>query len=283
MLIFPSHNQALSIFPIGNGNGQIGNASISDDEDSDDDIEFVLPKDEEDVLETLVRSGLAAPVTRETANDEPQSLLDRLDRKELTITERRCQYDVKGNSSVASNQIVPLGNGNGHGSGVLSPPSRGTDSCSEPEDMERLHPGSTATPVNGSDLVDRPNGIPSSLGSQKPLVRKRRTRKTISPDDPAEALTEMSVRGLNLFRYATVNDGLYECVECSKDGGQKTFKNKYSFQRHAFLYHEGQQRKVFPCPVCSKEFSRPDKMKNHWRMTHGVAAAATAALQFKLV
>ena len=24
---------------------------------------------------------------------------------------------------------------------------------------------------------------------------------------------------------------------------QKTFKNKYSFQRHAFLYHEGTQRK----------------------------------------
>lgn len=25
---------------------------------------------------------------------------------------------------------------------------------------------------------------------------------------------------------------------------------------------------VFPCPVCRKEFSRPDKMKNHMKMTH---------------
>ncbi|PBC28413.1 Protein tramtrack, alpha isoform [Apis cerana cerana] len=40
------------------------------------------------------------------------------------------------------------------------------------------------------------------------------------------------------------------------------------FQRHAFLYHEGHQRKVFPCPVCGKEFSRPDKMKNHMKTVH---------------
>uniref|UniRef100_A0A182QAY5 C2H2-type domain-containing protein n=1 Tax=Anopheles farauti TaxID=69004 RepID=A0A182QAY5_9DIPT len=99
-------------------------------------------------------------------------------------------------------------------------------------------------------------------------IQKRRTRKTISPTDPAEALTEMSVRGLNLFRYATINAGIYQCLVCAKEGVQKTFKNKYSFQRHAFLYHEGNQRKVFPCPVCHKEFSRPDKMKNHHRMTH---------------
>ena len=48
----------------------------------------------------------------------------------------------------------------------------------------------------------------------------------------------------------------------------KSFKNKYSFQRHAFLYHEGKQRKVFPCPVCLKEFSRPDKMKQHLKQVH---------------
>jgi hypothetical protein len=27
-------------------------------------------------------------------------------------------------------------------------------------------------------------------------------------------------------------------------------------------------RKVFPCPVCSREFSRPDKMKNHMKSVH---------------
>lgn len=74
--------------------------------------------------------------------------------------------------------------------------------------------------------------------------------------------------GLNLFRYASVQEGLYKCTECEKSDVLKTFKNKYSFQRHAFLYHEGQQRKVFPCPVCQKEFSRPDKMKNHMKTVH---------------
>ncbi|XP_053679421.1 vascular endothelial zinc finger 1-like [Anopheles nili] len=108
-----------------------------------------------------------------------------------------------------------------------------------------------------------PDKPPSQL-----MLKKRRTRKTISSNDPAESLTEMSVRGLNLFRYATINEGMYQCLECAKEGIDKTFKNKYSFQRHAFLYHEGKQRKVFPCPVCTKEFSRPDKMKNHLRMTH---------------
>lgn len=78
----------------------------------------------------------------------------------------------------------------------------------------------------------------------------------------------MSVRGLNLFRYASISDGVYQCTECAKDDIQKTFKNKYSFQRHAFLFHEGHQRKVFPCPVCGKEFSRPDKMKNHMKTVH---------------
>jgi C2H2-type zinc finger len=108
---------------------------------------------------------------------------------------------------------------------------------------------------------------PSSGSGQKSL-RRRIRRKHNSPDDQAEALTEMSVRGLNLFRYASIQDGVYKCTECAKESVQKTFKNKYSFQRHAFLYHEGTQRKVFPCPVCRKEFSRPDKMKNHMKMTH---------------
>lgn len=108
---------------------------------------------------------------------------------------------------------------------------------------------------------------PSLIGAGK-TFRRRIRRKHNSPDDKAEALTEMSVRGLNLFRYASVVDGVYKCTECAKESIQKTFKNKYSFQRHAFLYHEGTQRKVFPCPVCSKEFSRPDKMKNHMKMTH---------------
>lgn len=113
----------------------------------------------------------------------------------------------------------------------------------------------------GGCYPDQPAGRP-------PPVRRRVRRRATSSSDPAEQLTEMSVRGLNLFRYASVSEGLWKCMECAKADILKTFKNKYSFQRHAFLYHEGHQRKVFPCPVCAKEFSRPDKMKNHMKMVH---------------
>ena len=57
----------------------------------------------------------------------------------------------------------------------------------------------------------------------------------------------------------------------------KHFKNKYSFQRHAFLYHEGAARKVFPCSICQKEFSRPDKMKQHLKQAHEGHPKATSA------
>ncbi|XP_065335225.1 protein tramtrack, alpha isoform-like isoform X2 [Cloeon dipterum] len=113
----------------------------------------------------------------------------------------------------------------------------------------------------GGDLMVTPP-------TPKQNVRRRARRRTSSAHDPAEQLTEMSVRGLNLFRYASVSEGVYKCIECEKANMVKTFKNKYSFQRHAFLYHEGHQRKVFPCPVCGKEFSRPDKMKNHMKTVH---------------
>ncbi|XP_011179300.1 protein tramtrack, alpha isoform isoform X1 [Zeugodacus cucurbitae] len=109
----------------------------------------------------------------------------------------------------------------------------------------------------------------SGATPRRPVQRRRIRRKAQSTiDDQAEHLTEMSVRGLDLFRYARINEGVYQCTECAKEDLQKTFKNKYSFQRHAFLYHEGKVRKVFPCTLCGKEFSRPDKMKNHLKMAH---------------
>lgn len=121
---------------------------------------------------------------------------------------------------------------------------------------------STTCAGNTSSATSTPN-------LSRPVQRRRVRRKANSnPDDPAEHLTEMSVRGLDLFRYASISEGVYQCTECAKENIQKTFKNKYSFQRHAFLYHEGIYRKVFPCPVCGKEFSRPDKMKNHLKTTH---------------
>lgn len=123
------------------------------------------------------------------------------------------------------------------------------------------------------EMKPSPLGLVGGCFSEPPPARPTPTRRRVrrratSSSDPAEQLTEMSVRGLNLFRYASVSEGVYKCMECAKADILKTFKNKYSFQRHAFLYHEGHQRKVFPCPVCSKEFSRPDKMKNHMKTVH---------------
>ncbi|XP_053601903.1 protein tramtrack, alpha isoform isoform X3 [Plodia interpunctella] len=132
----------------------------------------------------------------------------------------------------------------------------------------RGHPSMQAS-TSSEYQTDSLNNNTTGNQMQRPVSRRRiRRRANSASNDPAEQLTEMSVRGLNLFRYASVNEGVYQCTECAKENIQKTFKNKYSFQRHAFLYHEGQQRKVFPCPVCCKEFSRPDKMKNHMKTTH---------------
>lgn len=131
---------------------------------------------------------------------------------------------------------------------------------------------SSASPASrnaggGANATSNVGAMSAPSGRQAPKRRMRR-RATSQSQDPAEQLTEMSVRGLNLFRYASISEGVYQCTECAKLDIQKTFKNKYSFQRHAFLYHEGHQRKVFPCPVCAKEFSRPDKMKNHMKTVH---------------
>ncbi|KAK0097529.1 hypothetical protein PV326_001234 [Microctonus aethiopoides] len=128
--------------------------------------------------------------------------------------------------------------------------------------------GGTQTPSTNASNANQTEGAMSAPTGRQVPKRRMRRRATSQSQDPAEQLTEMSVRGLNLFRYASINEGVYQCTECAKLDIQKTFKNKYSFQRHAFLYHEGHQRKVFPCPVCGKEFSRPDKMKNHMKTVH---------------
>lgn len=127
---------------------------------------------------------------------------------------------------------------------------------------------SPAPTTNSSSTSGHQIGTMSAPPGRQVPKRRMRRRATSHSQDPAEQLTEMSVRGLNLFRYASISEGVYQCTECAKVDIQKTFKNKYSFQRHAFLYHEGHQRKVFPCPVCGKEFSRPDKMKNHMKTVH---------------
>ena len=79
----------------------------------------------------------------------------------------------------------------------------------------------------------------------------------------------IKVRGLDLMRYGRLDNGVYKCIECERIQISKTFKTSYSFQRHAYLYHEGSPKR-FPCPVCAKEFSRPDKRKSHLKEKHGM-------------
>jgi len=125
-----------------------------------------------------------------------------------------------------------------------------------PSDFSREGKGSGSGSSSGSVHSPNPNaGTRGNLASQ--------------PGTDPESLQDMSVRGLDLLKYAHIaSDGSYRCIQCEKVQIVKSFKNKYSFQRHAFLYHEGTNRKVFPCPVCQKEFSRPDKMKQHLKQVH---------------
>ena len=132
-----------------------------------------------------------------------------------------------------------------------------SDTEKERGDKERERERERPSP-KGSGSVQSPNpnaGTRGNLASQ--------------PGTDPESLQDMSVRGLDLLKYAHIaSDGSYRCIQCEKVQIMKSFKNKYSFQRHAFLYHEGTNRKVFPCPVCQKEFSRPDKMKQHLKQVH---------------
>lgn len=193
-----------------------------------------------------------------------------------------------GSSGSNSNAASPQNNGNGIGltnsenlppvpllipkkealsrSGSVDHPNNNNNNKDGGKDQANATPNANSS-MDGSDGVNSDVTMTPSSGRQ-PQRRRARRRAASSSQDPAEQLTEMSVRGLNLFRYASVTEGVYKCMECAKVDVIKTFKNKYSFQRHAFLYHEGCQRKVFPCPVCAKEFSRPDKMKNHMKTVH---------------
>ncbi|XP_073848965.1 uncharacterized protein isoform X2 [Musca autumnalis] len=130
-------------------------------------------------------------------------------------------------------------------------------------------------PANGNNNNNNNgnNNVVLSTGKQK---RKRKTR-SVCADEQGEYLEKMSVRGLDIQRYEHIIDGVSYCLVCAKNDVYKTFKNKYSFQRHAYLFHEGDNRKIFACPICNKEFSRPDKMKMHKKDKHGDMPVAETA------
>ncbi|XP_016988861.2 uncharacterized protein LOC108051311 isoform X3 [Drosophila rhopaloa] len=111
--------------------------------------------------------------------------------------------------------------------------------------------------------------VPKSGSAAAAKQKRKRKTRVIADDEQGEYLEKMSVRGLDIARYEHIIDGVAYCLVCAKNDIFKTFKNKYSFQRHAYLFHEGQNRKIFACPICNKEFSRPDKMKMHKKDKHG--------------
>lgn len=230
---------------------------------------FSIPTDDVNMNSTQGFGTVSCIITE--PESPPQKIRFRVKPvNQLQSTSNALQQSQHGNlvaqkttrSSVANannNNKVSVSGGNAVTPNFLS------NQLASQQQRPQPNPDSLLVQNANTETITTESTTPSSRQPQRRRVR----RKANSPsDDQAEHLTEMSVRGLDLFRYAKIFDGIYQCTECAKENIQKTFKNKYSFQRHAFLYHEGTQRKVFPCPVCSKEFSRPDKMKNHMKTTH---------------
>ncbi|XP_055716542.1 protein tramtrack, alpha isoform isoform X2 [Phlebotomus papatasi] len=216
--------------------------STSDDGNRESMAGYVVPKQEsKDGKSIKIRVN---PITQTTAMSLPNAL-------------QQLQHDSLNNNSPTLEGASSPQSHSSPATLAMTPPAE-TPATSSSVASATTTTASTTTTIS----------TPTSGSTRQPVRRRIRRKANSAVDDPAEQLTEMSVRGLNLFRYASINEGVYQCTECAKDNIQKTFKNKYSFQRHAFLYHEGTQRKVFPCPVCGKEFSRPDKMKNHMKTTH---------------
>ena len=181
--------------------------------------------------------------------------------KESSRESREATKEKESPLEIASDSLVS-------GAGNVS----GSSSSSGSRDWS----GSGSSPSPGASIASMASmAPPPAKSSPGPGLHSPSTHTgtrgnlASQPGAEAESLQDMSVRGLDLLKYAHIaSDGSYRCIQCEKVQIVKSFKNKYSFQRHAFLYHEGNNRKVFPCPVCQKEFSRPDKMKQHLKQVH---------------
>nr|XP_053646578.1 protein tramtrack, alpha isoform-like isoform X1 [Cherax quadricarinatus] len=138
-----------------------------------------------------------------------------------------------------------------------------------PSGVSMLQEGLGLPSLGGMVGFGNPNITPSvSIDLPEPAV--------ISVEEAASGVQMgIKVRGLDLMRYGRLEDGVYKCSECERIHIPKTFKTSYSFQRHAYLYHEGRPKR-FPCPVCGKEFSRPDKRKSHLKEKHGLFQTETS-------
>nr|XP_029707670.1 protein tramtrack, alpha isoform-like [Aedes albopictus] len=102
------------------------------------------------------------------------------------------------------------------------------------------------------DSFEDPNGSNGHLTPSRQPARRRARRKNLTTDDQAEALTEMSVRVYGVCQGERPED----------------FQEQVQLPAARLPVPRGCPAEVFPCPVCNKEFSRPDKMKNHLKTTH---------------
>uniref|UniRef100_A0A1S4GIA2 Uncharacterized protein n=1 Tax=Anopheles gambiae TaxID=7165 RepID=A0A1S4GIA2_ANOGA len=211
----------LSIFPINlekkdrSTNAVVTNPinGAEEEEESDEEIEFILPK------------AYCAKFSDEAASNPSESrdgdtlppLLQELKRnghlQDVTIIERRRSFDVP-----LVHQTVNGTEDSPKEAKALKLDETDND---EPSDLRvRATAQDTPTPdaeaitelENRTDHINMLSGAFSAKPMRIPAtaVTKRRTRHTISPNDPAKALTEMSVRGLDLFQYATINGGMYQ-------------------------------------------------------------------------
>ena len=200
------------------------------------------------------------------AESSKDSIRDSVKEKDSPL---ECPLDVgvASTASTGSNNSNNSGNSGNSGGREWS----GSGSSSSPSPGHPALPALPAMPPPGDRTKERASSLhsPGQPGPGPNPNAGTRGNLASQPGTDAESLQDMSVRGLDLLKYAHIaSDGSYRCIQCEKVQIVKSFKNKYSFQRHAFLYHEGANRKVFPCPVCQKEFSRPDKMKQHLKQVH---------------
>ena len=173
---------------------------------------ILIPKPEQEVTRTTMKIRINPLTQRPSTSNALQQLQhDSLNDKTLraAISSSASTVNSNNNNKVTTNSIV---------SNFLSSQLQQSQQNAS-QDSLLIPPSATASPSG--------TATPSAQSTPRQPQRRRVRRKANSPaDEQAEHLTEMSVRGLDLFRYAKIFEGIYQCTECAKENIQKTFKNK---------------------------------------------------------
>ncbi|XP_075166048.1 uncharacterized protein LOC142238330 [Haematobia irritans] len=124
-----------------------------------------------------------------------------------------------------------------------------------------------------------PNGQCTNKGTilvEDPLHMKTIPKIEPEPKQPIEILS-VSSRDANyeIIMNANVDE---EALNNSKD----VLSLKKPIRKHKNKHDEQGNKKIFPCPVCKTEFSRPDKMKLHKKEKHDKEANAMETSKTKV-